>query len=168
LIGDLLELSYLESDIVLNKNPLNPKDTTQKVLQQFSLDLEKGHYVVEQKYSTQEIYGHERLVEQVLINLVQNSLRYTPPGTKIDIEWNNKAGQTELIFRDNGPGISQEHLGRIFERFYRIDPHRSRSRGGTGLGLSIVKHIIQRHGGGIHVQSQLGRGVEFICKFPSN
>ncbi len=168
LVGDLLELSYLESDIVLNKHPLNPKDTTQKVLQQFSADLEKGHYHVEQKYLAQEIYGHERLVEQVLINLVQNSLRYTPPGTKIDIEWNQRQGQTELVFRDNGPGISQEHLGRIFERFYRIDPHRSRSRGGTGLGLSIVKHIIQRHGGGIHVQSQLGRGVEFICKFPSN
>jgi two-component system phosphate regulon sensor histidine kinase PhoR len=101
-----------------------------------------------------------------LINLIQNTLRYTPPKTQIQIHWGKKGNQSFLKFKDNGPGISEEHLSRIFERFYRVDPHRSRSRGGTGLGLSIVKHIMQRHGGTVSVSSQLGYGVEFICTFP--
>lgn len=166
LIGDLLELSYLESDITLQKKPLTPQGITQKIIKQFSLDLEKGQYKIDENYSTEELHAEERLVEQVLINLLQNSLRYTPHGSFINIQWQKQNGNTVLVFKDNGPGISEEHLNRIFERFYRIDPHRSRARGGTGLGLSIVKHILQRHGGSVQVESQLGYGVEFKCVFP--
>jgi two-component system phosphate regulon sensor histidine kinase PhoR len=168
LVSDLLELSYLESDIVLNKSVVNPKDITQRVLEQFHLDLQKGNYKVLTSYEAQDLVGHERLVEQVLVNLIQNSLRHTPQGTQIEVKWLQSPGATELVFKDNGPGISQEHLSRIFERFYRIDPHRSRSRGGTGLGLSIVKHIVQRHGGTIKVQTQMGKGLEFVCTFPKD
>lgn len=166
LINDLLELSYLESDVTLEKQELEPKSLTQKVLKQFSLDLEKGGYTVEEIYNANHLKGEPRLIEQVIINLVQNSLRYTPPKTKITLEWSKDGNQTVLRYKDNGPGISEEHLDRIFERFYRIDPHRSRSRGGTGLGLSIVKHIMQRHGGTVHVNSELGHGLEFKCIFP--
>jgi len=166
LINDLLELSYLESDITLEKKPLNPKELTQKIIKQFSLDFEKGGYKINEVYEVEQIFGEERLIEQVLINLFQNTLRYTPPQTQIQVAWGKKDNKTFLRFKDNGPGISEEHLSRIFERFYRIDPHRSRARGGTGLGLSIVKHIMQRHGGSVHVTSQLGYGVEFDCTFP--
>ncbi|MES2770052.1 MAG: ATP-binding protein [Bdellovibrionota bacterium] len=166
LINDLLELSYLESDVSIEKKELDPKNLTQKILRQFSLDLEKGEYVARDIYNVPSFKGEGRLIEQVLINLVQNTLRYTPLKTKIDIEWNKVGNQTILNYKDNGPGISDEHLGRIFERFYRIDPHRSRARGGTGLGLSIVKHIMQRHGGTVQVNSKLGHGLEFKCIFP--
>ncbi len=166
LINDLLELSYLESDVSLEKKDLDPKNLTQKILRQFSLDLEKGEYVAHDIYNVPSFKGEGRLIEQVLINLVQNTLRYTPLKTKIDIEWSKVGNQTVLSYKDNGPGISDEHLGRIFERFYRIDPHRSRARGGTGLGLSIVKHIMQRHGGTVQVNSKLGHGLEFKCIFP--
>jgi two-component system phosphate regulon sensor histidine kinase PhoR len=137
LINDLLELSSLESDLNLEKKDIDPENLSKKVLKQFSLDLEKGNYSVEEVYKTKNLKGEERLVEQVLINLLQNSLRYTPHKTKITIEWNKIGNQTVLKYKDNGPGISEEHLDRIFERFYRIDPHRSRARGGTGLGHSI-------------------------------
>jgi two-component system phosphate regulon sensor histidine kinase PhoR len=167
LLNDLLELSSLESDVNFEKTKLDPKTLTQKILKQFSLDLEKGNYIAEEIYNTHELTGEERLIEQVLINLVQNSLRYTPSKTKITIEWNKIGNQTVLKYKDNGPGISEEHLDRIFERFYRIDPHRSRARGGTGLGLSIVKHIMQKHGGSVEVHSTLGHGLEFNCTFPA-
>jgi two-component system phosphate regulon sensor histidine kinase PhoR len=166
LISDLLELSYLESEITLEKKEIKPKDLTQKIISQFQLDLQKGEYVVEAEYKTETAMVEDRLIEQVLINLIQNTLRYTPQKTKINISWERKGDKTILMFKDNGPGISEEHLSRIFERFYRIDPHRSRARGGTGLGLSIVKHIMQRHGGTVHVSSQLGYGLEFQCVFP--
>jgi two-component system, OmpR family, phosphate regulon sensor histidine kinase PhoR len=105
-------------------------------------------------------------VEQVLTNLIQNALRYTPEGSEIKIEWIKTQTGTHLKFKDNGPGISSEHLPRLFERFYRVDPHRSRDKGGTGLGLAIVKHIMQKHKGNISVHSELGKGVEFRCEFP--
>lgn len=167
LINDLLELSSLESDVILEKTNLNTKSLTQKILKQFSLDIEKGQYAIEESFKSSEVKADERLVEQILINLIQNALRYTPPKTKITIEWDKVGPQTVLKFKDNGPGISEEHVDRIFERFYRIDPHRSRSRGGTGLGLSIVKHIMQKHGGTVEVHSKLGHGLEFICVFPA-
>lgn len=167
LINDLLELSYLESDVTLDKKDLDPQALTQKVLKQFSLDLEKGEYKATENYSAGILKGDSRLIEQILINLIQNTLRYTPAKTNINIEWSNTGTHTILHYKDNGPGISEEHLDRIFERFYRIDPHRSRTRGGTGLGLSIVKHIMQRHGGSVQVNSQLGHGLEFKCIFPN-
>lgn len=167
LINDLLELSYLESDVTLVKEELDPKVLTQKVLKQFSLDLKNGEYVADEKYSADVLKGDTRLIEQILINFIQNTLRYTPAKTNIHIEWSSTSAHTIFHYKDNGPGISEEHLDRIFERFYRIDPHRSRARGGTGLGLSIVKHIMQRHGGSVQVNSQLGHGLEFKCIFPN-
>lgn len=166
LINDLMELSYLESETSLEKKDLDPKNLTQKILKQFSLDLKKGEYTTAESYNTDHLKGDERLIEQVLINLVQNTLRYTSSKTNIKISWDRVGNQTIMTYQDNGPGISEEHLDRIFERFYRIDPHRSRTRGGTGLGLSIVKHIMQRHSGMVHVSSKLGHGLEFKCIFP--
>lgn len=166
LINDLMELSYLEAETSLEKKDLDPKELTQKILKQFSLDLEKGEYATEENYNTDHLKGDGRLIEQVLINLVQNTLRYTSSKTNIKILWDRVDNQTIMTYKDNGPGISEEHLDRIFERFYRIDPHRSRTRGGTGLGLSIVKHIMQRHSGTVQVNSKLGHGLEFKCIFP--
>jgi two-component system, OmpR family, phosphate regulon sensor histidine kinase PhoR len=102
-------------------------------------------------------------------NLVQNALRYTPPGGAIDVSWVlHSDGRAEFAVQDSGVGISPEHLPRLTERFYRVDRSRSRESGGTGLGLSIVKHVIQRHGGELRISSELGKGSRFAFMLPAN
>ncbi len=166
LIRDLLELSFLESSTTLTKTQIGVRSLTEKILSQFEMEFKSGEYSVVGTYDVDSVDGEPRLIEQILTNLIQNALRYTPPGTNIQVTWRKSPSGVELVFKDNGPGISEEHVDRLFERFYRVDPHRSRSRGGTGLGLSIVKHIMQRHDGSVRLSSKLGHGMEFICTFP--
>ncbi len=102
-------------------------------------------------------------------NLVQNALRYTPPGGSVDVSWALLPdGRAEFAVQDSGAGIAPEHLPRLTERFYRVDRSRSRESGGTGLGLSIVKHVVQRHGGELKISSELGKGSRFVFTLPSN
>jgi two-component system phosphate regulon sensor histidine kinase PhoR len=113
------------------------------------------------------------LVEQALTNLVANAIRYSPQGTKVIIRASRSNGvltgdHVEIEVRDQGPGIAEEHLNRIFERFYRVDKARSRERGGTGLGLAIVKHIMNLHGGRVEVDSHLGKGSVFRLVLPAS
>lgn len=104
---------------------------------------------------------------QVLDNLVSNALKYTPRGSRIDLGARMASADTvELFVRDNGPGIPDEDLPHIFERFYRVDKGRSREKGGTGLGLSIVKHIVQLHGGKVWAESRTGAGTTFFFTLP--
>jgi signal transduction histidine kinase len=107
-------------------------------------------------------------VRQVLTNLMDNSLRYTPPGGRITCVSRRVAGGVAVSIRDDGPGITREHLPRIFERFYRADPSRSREEGGTGLGLAIVKHLVEAHGGRVSAESERGRGTTVTCVFPDS
>lgn len=100
-------------------------------------------------------------VTQVLENLLDNALKYTPKGSRIEVSAQLRDQEVEVCIRDNGPGIPADDLPHIFERFYRVDKGRSRDKGGTGLGLSIVKHIIQLHGGRVWVESSLGQGTAF-------
>jgi two-component system phosphate regulon sensor histidine kinase PhoR len=101
------------------------------------------------------------LLEQAVVNLLDNAIKYSPPGSKIDVEAEKADGRVHVRVRDRGTGISEEHLPRLFERFYRVDKGRSRTLGGTGLGLAIVKHIAQAHGGRVTVESQVGEGSTF-------
>ena len=95
-------------------------------------------------------------------------MRYTPPGGQIDISWRDRAdGGGEIEVLDTGIGIAREHLARLSERFYRVDGSRSRDTGGTGLGLSIVKHVMQRHGGSLEVDSEPGAGSCFRLQMPA-
>jgi two-component system phosphate regulon sensor histidine kinase PhoR len=103
---------------------------------------------------------------QVINNLIENALKYTPEGSHIEIRASMKQLGVEIRISDNGPGIPEADLSHIFERFYRVEKGRSREKGGTGLGLSIVKHIVQLHGGKVDVQSKVGQGVAFILLFP--
>jgi two-component system phosphate regulon sensor histidine kinase PhoR len=105
-------------------------------------------------------------VRQILTNLFDNSLRYTPAGGRIVCGARRGDGGLALSVRDTGAGIAHEHLGRIFERFYRADPSRSREEGGTGLGLAIVKHLVEAHGGRVYAESERGRGTTVTCWFP--
>ena len=105
-------------------------------------------------------------LRQVLTNLVDNALRHTPSGGKVTIFSEPDARGIALGVRDTGAGISAEHLPRIFERFYRVDPARSREAGGTGLGLAIVKHLVEAHRGKVSAESTLGRGTTVRAIFP--
>jgi signal transduction histidine kinase len=105
-------------------------------------------------------------LRQVLSNLVDNALRYTPSGGRITIAARRDRTAIVLEVRDTGAGIPSEHLPRLFERFYRVDPSRSRAAGGTGLGLAIVKHLIEAHGGDCEALSTLGVGTTIRCRIP--
>jgi two-component system, OmpR family, phosphate regulon sensor histidine kinase PhoR len=106
-------------------------------------------------------------VRQVLRNLLENAIRHTPPEGTIRVGAIPDAGGTRVSVSDTGGGIPGEHLPRIFERFYRVDPSRSRDQGGTGLGLAIVKHLVEAHGGKVSAESDLGRGTTIHCWFPA-
>ena len=106
------------------------------------------------------------LVEQAVVNLIDNAIKYSERGGSIDVSAHTENGALYLAVKDTGAGIPQEHLPRLFERFYRVDKARSRKLGGTGLGLAIVKHIVQAHGGAIEVESVHGEGSTFTIKIP--
>ena len=115
-----------------------------------------------------EIAGSDTELFSALGNLVTNAVRYTPAGGSVEIRWQRRDdGGGDLEVMDTGVGVAREHLPRLTERFYRVDGSRSRETGGTGLGLSIVKHVVQRHGGEIDVQSEVGRGTRIRLSFPA-
>ena len=112
------------------------------------------------------VLGDESQLEMAISNLIENAINYSPDKTTVVVSLNKVDGLAELKVKDQGIGISEENIERIFERFYRVDPARSRATGGTGLGLSIVKHIITNHGGDITVWSEQGEGSTFTMRLP--
>ena len=101
-------------------------------------------------------------------NLVSNAVRYTPAGGTVHATWVRTPEGATFSVTDTGPGIAPEHLPRLSERFYRVDRSRSRETGGTGLGLAIAKHVVQRHGGELRIESQVGKGSKFMLTFPAS
>jgi signal transduction histidine kinase len=106
-------------------------------------------------------------VGQVLKNLVDNAIRYTPPGGKIRVLIQEEGDRVRTTVEDNGPGIPTPALTRIFERFYRVDPARSRAEGGTGLGLAIVRHLVHAMDGEVWAESEFGQGTRIIFTLPA-
>jgi len=125
---------------------------------EFRIEIEKG---------TEKIVADPDAVRQILSNLLENSLRYTPPRGRITCRSARVENGIALSVADTGSGIVPEHLARIFERFYRSDPARSREQGGTGLGLAIVKHLVEAHGGRVSAESERGSGTTITCWFPN-
>lgn len=114
----------------------------------------------------QEVLADAKALEQVLTNLLENSIKYTPDGGHVAVRAEERSGEVRLEVQDDGPGIKPEHRARIFERFYRIDPGRSRDMGGTGLGLAIVKHFVESMGGRVGVDPAFPRGSIFWVTLP--
>ena len=112
--------------------------------------------------------GSRSELHSAVTNLVSNAVRYTPAGGRIEVAWQVQGDELVLSVRDTGPGIAPEHLPRLSERFYRVDRSRSRESGGTGLGLAITKHVAQRHGGALRIESQLGVGSTFMLVLPTS
>lgn len=168
LTEDLLQISRLESGSEkIRKDWLKTQDICESIREQLSSQIAKSSTQIVFRCETETVFGDRLKIEQVLINLVVNSLKYAR-ATEVEVVFERKVESnfTALIVSDNGSGIAKEHLQRLFERFYRIDQGRSRTEGGTGLGLAIVKHIMQSHGGEILVSSELSKGTRFECRFP--
>jgi two-component system, OmpR family, phosphate regulon sensor histidine kinase PhoR len=169
LVADLLTLARLEG------SPRPAADrwvSVERLFQQAEADakaLSGGrHILVVEHAGAAQIAGSETELLSALANLVNNAVRYTPEGGSVHVTWalrNDGGGEIEV--RDTGIGIAREHLPRLVERFYRVDGSRSRDTGGTGLGLSIVKHVVQRHGGELDIQSEVGQGSRFKLVFPA-
>jgi len=108
------------------------------------------------------------LLRQALMNLIHNAIKYTPAGGTIRVEVATaRPGEAQIEVRDSGPGIAAEHQGRVFERFYRVDPGRSRESGGVGLGLAIAQWAIEANGGRIELESEYGKGSSFRVLLPA-
>ncbi len=164
IISDLLHLSQIESsDFELKIEPFLIKELFEEVLYALKPIADQKSQMVKLTLNSenQKVLGDRYRITQALTNLVDNAIKYTPLNGNIKIEGRDRGDFIEIAVIDNGIGIPEKDLPRIFERFYRVDKDRSRESGGTGLGLSIVKHIIEAHGGKVNVRSQLSKGSEF-------
>ncbi len=171
LINDLLELSKIESkEMKTEFQTLNLKNLVEKTVFNFKEALKQKDIIAAIDFPTDfpQVKVDAQKIEQVFNNLVGNAIKFTPENGKIKIKGFDKQEMVQIEVSDTGIGISQEHLSRLFERFYRVDKARSRELGGTGLGLSIVKHIIQVHGGTVGVESKVGKGSRFFFILPKN
>jgi two-component system phosphate regulon sensor histidine kinase PhoR len=113
-----------------------------------------------------KVHADEEALRQILSNLIDNALKYTPAGGRVSIRCQPNGKMAEIEVSDTGIGIASEHHEHLFERFYRVDKARSRELGGTGLGLSIVKHLSQAMGGGVSVRSEMKKGSTFAVRLP--
>jgi len=169
LVDDLLDLSRIESGGWLPApESVDVADTAAEVLEAFA---DRAHAVgvtlqVEVPPDAPALIADPQAVRQILTNLVDNALRYTPRGGRVSVAARHEQHDTIIEIRDTGSGIPAEHLPRLFERFYRVDPSRSRAEGGTGLGLAIVKHLVEAHGGICTAESNLGQRTNIRIRIP--
>ncbi|HBE78687.1 MAG TPA: hypothetical protein DDW65_13065 [Firmicutes bacterium] len=168
LINDLLELAKLDSRVEVTDEPFDMADLIGEVQERFiTLNHDTVHFTMDLAAEKLPLVDANRdRVKQVLINLLDNAFKYTPAGGQVKISTWQEEERIKVAVADNGIGIPQADLGRIFERFYRVDKARSRDKGGTGLGLSIVKHIVESYGGKIEVESSLHQGSVFTFSLP--
>ncbi|SKA83544.1 PAS/PAC sensor signal transduction histidine kinase [Caloramator quimbayensis] len=169
LINDILTLSELENkDYSANFEKININESLEEIYSIMEpAARNKGIKLIYEKYDKSlYIYGDRDKFKQMFINLIDNAIKYTPKDGKVEIIISLDNHMSRIDIKDNGIGISKEHISRLFERFYRVDKARSRSVGGTGLGLAIVKHILTIFNGSIDVKSESGKGTTFSVYLP--
>lgn len=167
LINDILTLSYIEQHKDTKNESISVAEIIEDVynLMKNTADLKKIKINIVAQNDCIIEADRDRF-KQMLINLVDNSIKYSEENGNVYIGVENTDNTCILSVEDTGVGMSKEHLDRIFERFYRIDKARSRAQGGTGLGLAIVKHIVLSLNGKIEVQSEIGKGTKFVIRIP--
>jgi two-component system phosphate regulon sensor histidine kinase PhoR len=167
IIRDLLELSRLEeSDAVTGGTSIEVPALLALLRKDVLARPVRPRDVRVRIDSVAELIGDEPEIHSAFSNLVDNAAKYTPPEGSVEMRWWVDDDGGHFSVTDTGMGIPAEHIPRLTERFYRVDPGRSRSTGGSGLGLAIVKHVLQRHGATLEVQSKFGSGSTFTCHFP--
>ena len=168
LVQEIINLSRLQDDDPLkNAKVIDLNEVLLNAIDQSELNASARN--IELIYSEQaqaRIKGDHSQVTMAISNLIENAINYSPEGTRVAIALRVNDGLAEVSITDQGIGIPEKDLERIFERFYRVDPARSRATGGTGLGLSIVKHVATNHGGDVSVWSVENAGSTFTIRFP--
>lgn len=170
LVQDLLILSQIETgEIKMHFEDFDIKHLTRDIFEQFETKAEKKDVSVKFSKDTPEkvlVYGDWQRINQVMTNLISNAIKYSGEHKQVTVQFEIDDEYVTTHVKDNGEGIPPNDVGRIFERFYRVDKSRSREKGGTGLGLAIVKHIIEGHNSKVEVKSVQGEGCDFKFKLP--
>ena len=171
LTEDLLTLARVESgEQRFGIQRVRPEELLQDALESFR-EVARSYEVelaIENSVASGQVNADREAIHQIFSNLIENALKYAASGKKVILGARAAANGVEFYVRDFGPGISSEHLPRLFERFYRVDKARSRESGGTGLGLAIAKHIVLAHGGTIRAESELHHGSTFLFTLPGS
>ncbi|NQX12091.1 two-component sensor histidine kinase [Microbacteriaceae bacterium VKM Ac-2855] len=165
---EIIDLSRLQAtDVAASAALVKVDDVVTAAVDQTRVAAE-SHRIALIKGGTKKpwVSGEEKILIAAVHNLIANAIAYSPEGSRVGIGVKSVDGVVEIAVTDQGVGIAEEDLDRVFERFYRVDQARSRHTGGTGLGLSIVKHAVQNHGGDVRVWSQPGRGSTFTIRLP--
>ncbi len=171
IVEDLLTLAFLEepeAKHTLTKETVSARDIVKQVIEDlgFAASARSSRIIVAVGPDV-IVYCNRALVEQALMNLLANAIKYSKEGASITLRAAREDSMIRFSVEDTGPGIAAKHLLRIFERFYRVDTSRARTQGATGLGLAIVKHIAVIHGGSVNVTSQIGDGCCFSLLIPA-
>ncbi len=168
LVEDIIRLSQLDEQTELPKENFSLFEVASEACGVLRDSADKKDITLSVSGDSGNVYGVKHLLFEIIYNLCDNSIKYTPDGGKVDISVSETEKEVTLTVSDNGIGIAPEHQSRIFERFYRVDKSHSKKSGGTGLGLSIVKHSVQYHGGKISIQSEENKGTAVTVVLPKS
>ena len=168
LIEDIIRLSQLDERTSLPEmTQVNLKEICEDVCQRLQPQAEKAGVSLNVKCENINVRGIPKILEEIVQNLVDNAIKYNTSNGSVGVNLKLSGSRVELSVSDTGIGIPEEHLSRVFERFYRVDRSRNKQIGGTGLGLSIVKHSAETMGATVQLQSKLGIGTTVTVSFPS-
>ncbi|MDX1390678.1 MAG: ATP-binding protein, partial [Acidobacteriota bacterium] len=169
LIDDLTDLSLIETGaITLDLRVVDAAGVAREVAEQLESKAEEREVQLEVDLEPPfAVRADRRRLEQMLLNLADNAIKFNRPGGRVRIAGSRRENRPVLLVQDDGIGIAENDREKVFHRFYRVDPDRSRRAGGTGLGLAIVKHLVRLHGGSVRVESELGGGTTFFLEFPA-
>jgi two-component system sensor histidine kinase SenX3 len=167
-VSDLLELARIEFDGLSKRESIQTARVIDEAVGRIrSAALAKSVMIVVEDNPDMSVIGDRAQLVSAVGNLIDNAVKYSEQGSIVKVEVRREDGRMLISVTDNGPGIASEHLGRVFERFYRVDDARSRGTGGIGLGLAIVRHIALLHGGDVSVTSEVGVGSTFTLSIPA-
>ena len=169
LVQDLLTLSHIETgQIKMHFENVDLYQLTEEVFEQFENKADKKDVGlrIETQHRRVMVYADWQRISQVMTNLISNAIKHSFDGDEVIVSFSSTKKNVIVRVKDSGEGIPEEHVHRIFERFYRVDKSRSREKGGTGLGLAIVKHILEGHNSKAEVESTPGKGSTFSFKLP--
>jgi two-component system sensor histidine kinase SenX3 len=168
LVQDIIELSRLQSEEVLAEAELVDLGAVvaEAVDRNEQFAANRNVKLIFKQHEGLEVFGNKEMLVASVKNLIENAITYSDSGSPVGIGYGSKDSLAEIAITDSGDGISPENQERVFERFFRVDPSRSRETGGTGLGLSIVKHVAKIHRGDVKLFSQLGVGSTFTLRIP--
>ena len=168
LVEDIIRLSQLDEQNELPKENVSLYEIANEACNVLRDSADKKDIVLTVSGDSGNICGVKHLLFEVIYNLCDNGIKYTPDGGEVEVDISETEKEITLTVSDNGIGIAPQHHARIFERFYRVDKSHSKKSGGTGLGLSIVKHSVQYHGGKISIQSEENKGTAVTVTFPKS